>query len=208
MRVIPQAIPDVLLIEPQVFADERGFFMETYQAERYAGSGVRVCFVQDNISWSTRGILRGLHLQHPHDQGKLVGVLEGEVFDVAVDVRVGSPTFGRWVGVVLSGGNHHQLYVPPGFAHGFCVTSEYALFSYKCSEIYHPKYEIGVAFNDPEIGIRWPIDQPQLSAKDLRNCPLSCIDPRRLPHHRAAFDGTDVPSRDIADSVAVQPDRD
>jgi dTDP-4-dehydrorhamnose 3,5-epimerase len=185
MRVTPQEVPDVLLIEPRVFRDERGFFMEAFEAKRYAEAGVGVGFVQDNISRSHRGILRGLHLQYPYDQGKLVGVLQGEVFDVAVDVRVGAPTFGRWVGVILSGDNHHQLYVPPGFAHGFCVMSEYAILAYKCSEVYHPECEVGVAFDDPEIGIRWPIDEPQLSAKDMTNCPLSCIDGGRLPRYRA-----------------------
>ena len=186
MKVTPQEIADVLLIEPRVFGDERGFFLETYHAERYAKAGVRLSFVQDNVSCSRRGVLRGLHRQRPYDQGKLVSVLEGEVFDVAVDVRVGSPTFGRWVGVTLSAHNHHQVYVPPGFAHGFCVTSEHATFAYKCSEVYHPECELVVAFDDPEIGIRWPIEQPQLSARDKQSCALSAIDPSRLPRYCAA----------------------
>lgn len=157
MRVRPLDIPDVLLIEPKVFSDERGFFLETYQAERYAEAGIRGPLVQDNVSRSRQGTVRDLHLQRPHDQGKLVSVLKGEVFDVAVDVRVGSPSFGRWVGALLSAHNHHQTYVPPGFAHGFCVTSDYAMFAYKCSVVYHPDCELGVAFDDPEIGIPWPI---------------------------------------------------
>jgi dTDP-4-dehydrorhamnose 3,5-epimerase len=183
MKVSPLEIPEVLLIEPQVFGDERGFFLETYQAERYAKAGVQLPFVQDNVSRSCKGVLRGLHLQRPHDQGKLVSALEGEVFDVAVDLRVGSPTFGRWVGALLSAQNHHQLYVPPGFAHGFCVTSDYATFVYKCSDVYHPGCELGVAFDDPEIGIRWPIDEPRLSVKDQKNPRLSQIEPRRLPRY-------------------------
>jgi dTDP-4-dehydrorhamnose 3,5-epimerase len=185
MKVTPQGIPDVLLIEPQVFGDERGFFMETYHAERYAQVGVRLPFVQDNVSRSRRGILRGLHLQRPYDQGKLVTVLEGEVFDVAVDVRVGSPTFGRWVGVTLSAHNHRQVYVPPGFAHGFCVTSDHATFAYKCTEVYHPECELVVAFDDPEIGIRWPVERPQLSARDAKRCALSQIDVSRLPQYHS-----------------------
>jgi dTDP-4-dehydrorhamnose 3,5-epimerase len=184
VKVTPQEIAGVLLIEPRVFGDERGFFMETYQAERYAKAGVSAHFVQDNLSRSHRGILRGLHLQRPYDQGKLVSVLEGEVFDVAVDVRVGSPTFGRWVGVMLSAQNRNQVYIPPGFAHGFCVTSEYATFIYKCTEIYHPECELVVAFDDPAIGIRWPIERPQLSARDKQRCALSEIDPEKLPRYR------------------------
>ena len=183
MRVRPLEIADVLLIEPQVFGDERGFFVETYHAERYAKAGIPASFVQDNVSRSSRGIVRGLHLQRPHDQGKLVSVLEGEVFDVAVDVRVGSPSFGRWVGTVLSSLNHHQLYVPVGFAHGFCVISDFATFSYKCTDFYHPECELGIAFDDPEIGIRWPVDQPILGAKDQRSPPLARIDPEKLPRY-------------------------
>jgi dTDP-4-dehydrorhamnose 3,5-epimerase len=175
-----------LLIEPAVFGDERGFFIETFQAKRYQEqAGIALPFVQDNLSRSARGILRGMHLQSPHAQGKLVSVVEGEVFDVAIDVRVGSPTFGQWVGVTLSAQNHHQLYVPPGFAHGFCVTSEIAQFSYKCTDIYHPDCEIGVAYDDPEIGIEWPIKNPTLGAKDQKNLRLSQIDPARLPKYEA-----------------------
>src|SRR5689334_19394790 len=157
MEIVPQALPEVLLIKPQVFGDERGYFKETFHAERYAKAGMTLPFVQDNLSRSRYGTLRGLHLQQPFGQGKLVSVVQGEVFDVAVDVRVGSPTFGKWTGATLSDSNHHQLYVPPGFAHGFVVTSETALFSYKCTDLYHPECEVGVAFDDPDIGIVWPV---------------------------------------------------
>lgn len=184
MEVIPQAIPEILLIKPKVFGDARGFFKETFHAERYAAQGMPP-FVQDNLSRSRKGTLRGLHLQNPHGQGKLVSVVEGEVFDVAVDVRVGSPTFGQWVGVMLSADNHQQLYVPPGFAHGFCVTSEVALFSYKCTDLYHPETEVGVAFDDPALAIAWPIDEPLISDKDRQNLPLGAIDPARLPRYEA-----------------------
>jgi dTDP-4-dehydrorhamnose 3,5-epimerase len=186
MRVTSQDIPDVLLIEPRVFLDERGFFLETYNADRYASAGIRLPFVQDNISRSRRGTLRGLHLQRPHDQGKLVSVLEGEVFDVAVDVRVGSPTFGLWTGATLSAENHHQLYLPPGLAHGFCVMSEYATCAYKCTDLYHPECELVVAFDDPAIGIRWPIEQPELNARDRKGYRLAEIDQARLPQYRVA----------------------
>ncbi|HEX5656403.1 MAG TPA: dTDP-4-dehydrorhamnose 3,5-epimerase [Polyangiales bacterium] len=184
MEVIPQALPEVLLIKPKVFGDARGYFIETFNSERYVQAGIALPFVQDNLSKSRRGILRGLHLQNPHAQGKLVSVVEGEVFDVAVDVRVGSPTFGKWVSALLSAENHHQLWVPPGFAHGFAVTSETALFSYKCTDLYHPEAEVGVAFDDPALGIPWPVDAPELSAKDKANLPLAQIDPAKLPRYR------------------------
>jgi dTDP-4-dehydrorhamnose 3,5-epimerase len=174
------------LIKPQVFGDERGYFQETFNAERYAAAGIGVTFVQDNLSRSRQGTLRGLHLQHPHAQGKLVSVIEGEVFDVAVDVRVGSPTFGRFVAALISAQNHHQLYVPPGFAHGFCVTSESALFSYKCSDLYHPECELGIAWNDPQLAIPWPVENPLVGAKDQKNLPLAHIDPAKLPRYEGA----------------------
>jgi dTDP-4-dehydrorhamnose 3,5-epimerase len=184
MEIVPQEqLPEVLLIKPQVFGDERGYFKETFHAERYAAAGIRLPFVQDNLSRSRRGTLRGLHLQHPYGQGKLVSVVEGEVFDVALDVRIGSPTFGRWTGALLSDKNHFQLYVPPGFAHGFCVTSENALFSYKCTDLYHPECEVGVAFDDPDLGIRWPVDHPLVGQKDQQNLPLSQIDRQKLPRY-------------------------
>jgi len=183
MKSTPASIEGLLIIEPTVFGDERGFFMEAYSRDRYAEMGLPREFVQDNVSLSARGILRGLHLQHPKGQGKLCQVLEGEVFDVAVDVRVGSPTFGVWEGVRLSSENKRQLYVPPGFAHGFCVLSERALFSYKCTDFYSAATELGVAWNDPDIGIDWPIDAPRLSAKDAKNRPLKDIPQGKLPSY-------------------------
>ena len=186
MEIVPQELPEVLLIKPQVFGDERGYFKETFHAERYAQAGMRLPFVQDNLSRSRYGTLRGLHLQQPHAQGKLVSVVDGEVFDVAVDVRVGSPTVGKWTGVILSDKNHHQLYVPPGFAHGFCVTSESALFAYKCTDLYHPETEVGVAFDDPAIGIAWPVAEPLVGAKDRANKRLADIDPTRLPRYEGS----------------------
>jgi dTDP-4-dehydrorhamnose 3,5-epimerase len=183
MKVHAGKIPGVRIVEPSVHGDERGFFMESYSRDRYAEEGIPGEFVQDNVSLSAKGILRGLHLQHPNAQGKLCFVLEGEVFDVAVDVRVGSPTFGQWEGVTLSSENKRQLYVPPGFAHGFCVLSERAMFSYKCSDFYAARSEIGVAWDDPEIGIEWPIQSPRLSDKDQQNRRLQDIPADTLPHY-------------------------
>ena len=183
MKVTETALPGMLLIEPKVFGDARGFFMETWSRSRYAEAGIPVDFVQDNISFSQRGVLRGLHFQKPNTQGKLVYVLHGEVFDVAVDIRVGSPHFGRWVGVTLSADNKRQLYVPPGFAHGFCVTSETALFAYKCTDVYNSAAEGTVRWDDPDIGITWPISATQVSEKD-RVGPLLKDWPRqRLPQY-------------------------
>jgi dTDP-4-dehydrorhamnose 3,5-epimerase len=166
MNVIPAAIPGVLIIEPTLIGDERGFFVETFKADRYAAHGIAGPFVQDNLSRSAYGVLRGLHLQHPRSQGKLVSVLRGRVRDVAVDVRVGSPTFGRHVAVELSEANRRQFWVPRGFAHGFVVLSESADFFYKCDELYSPADEIVVRWNDPAIGIAWGIPAPTLSARD------------------------------------------
>jgi dTDP-4-dehydrorhamnose 3,5-epimerase len=168
VKVIPTELPGVLLLEPRVFGDDRGFFMETYHAKRYADAGIPGPFVQDNLSRSTKGTLRGLHFQEPRAQGKLVQVLAGTVWDVAVDVRKGSPTFGRWVGIELSGENKRQLWVPPGFAHGFCVVSESADFHYKCTELYAPETERAIAWNDPDLAIAWPLTEPLLSPKDAR----------------------------------------
>lgn len=179
MKVTETKLPGVLLVEPQVFGDDRGFFLETYRHERYAEHGIDVRFVQDSLSRSRKGVLRGFHLQWPKAQAKLVYVLEGEVFDVAVDVRRDSPTFGQWTGHMLSAENKHQLYIPEGFAHGFQVTSETALFAYKCSHAYAPDCEIAVAWNDPEIGVEWPLE-PTLSAKD--EAALKLRDVRPLPH--------------------------
>lgn len=183
MKVERTEIDGPLIIEPAVHGDERGFFMETYSRKRYADAGLPLDFVQDNLSLSAKGILRGLHLQHPNGQGKLCGVVQGEVFDVAVDVRVGSPSFGRWVGATLSAGNKRQLYIPPGFAHGFCVLSGQAMFSYKCTDFYSASSEIGVAWDDPDIGIDWPLESPILSAKDQQNLPLRDIPHEKLPRY-------------------------
>ena len=181
MKVTPLDLPEVLLLEPQRFGDARGYFLETWRQDRYQAAGIALPFVQDNLSRSAHGILRGLHLQHPNDQGKLVYVVDGEVFDVAVDVRVGSPNFGKWTGAVLSAAAHRQLWIPPGFAHGFCVTSETALFAYKCTAPYSVADEVGVLWNDPAIGIAWPVATPKLSAKDGVLPRLADIDPARLP---------------------------
>jgi dTDP-4-dehydrorhamnose 3,5-epimerase len=182
MRVLPTKLEDLVIIEPDVFGDDRGFFLETWSHRRFEEAGLREAFVQDNLSRSSRGTLRGLHLQSPpHGQGKLVYVIEGEVYDVAVDVRVDSPTFGQWVGATLSGQNHRQVYVPPGFAHGFCVTSEYALFAYKCTRSYAPASELCVLWNDPALGIDWPVREPLLSKKDAAGVPLSAAPRDRLP---------------------------
>jgi dTDP-4-dehydrorhamnose 3,5-epimerase len=180
MELLETSIPEVLLIRPKVFGDARGWFLESWQQQRYAELGLPP-FVQDNVSFSGRGVLRGLHYQHPHGQGKLVQVLAGTVFDAAVDIRVGSPTFGRYVSAELSSENHLQLYIPPGFAHGFCVLSETAVFAYKCTDFYMPACEGGVCWNDPDIGIDWPIREPILSAKDSRYGPLRQIPASNLP---------------------------
>jgi len=180
MNVIATDIPEVLIIEPKIFGDVRGFFLETYQHERYAAHGISLPFIQDNLSRSSRGVLRGLHFQNPMSQGKLVSVVKGSVLDVALDVRRGSPTFGRHVAVQLDDDNRRQLWVPRGFAHGFIVLSETADFAYKCDNNYSPKNEIVVRWNDPELGIAWGIDNPSLSArdaaapllKDVSNLPL------------------------------------
>ncbi|MBC7005805.1 dTDP-4-dehydrorhamnose 3,5-epimerase [Photobacterium sp. BZF1] len=167
MKVIDTKIPDVKIIEPAVFGDERGFFMETWQQEKFSQLVAERQFVQDNHSKSNKGILRGLHYQTENTQGKLVRVVSGEVYDVAVDIRKDSPTFGQWVGVLLSAENKRQLWVPEGFAHGFYVTSESAEFVYKCTDYYNPKAEHSIAWNDPALGIEWPLDgEPSLSAKD------------------------------------------
>jgi dTDP-4-dehydrorhamnose 3,5-epimerase len=166
MRIIPTRIPGVVLVEPPVFADERGYFTESWNHERYAAAGVPARFVQDNLSFSRRHVLRGLHFQNPRAQGKLVSVLQGAVFDVAVDLRQGSPTFGKWVGAELSEENRLQMYVPEGFAHGFVVTSDTALFSYKCTDVYVPACERSLRWDDPDVGVRWPVAAPVLSPKD------------------------------------------
>ncbi len=173
MKFSETELPGVIVVDPDVHGDERGFFLETWHREKYAAGGIDEDFVQDNHSLSRRGALRGLHMQLRYGQGKLVRVIEGEVLDVAVDVRRGSPHFGRHVAVALSASNHRQLYVPPGFAHGFLVTSEVAQFVYKCTELYHPEDEISIAWNDPELAIAWPDPAPVLSPKDAEAPPLS-----------------------------------
>lgn len=166
MNVSPTALPEVLLIEPSLFGDDRGFFVETYRLARYAEKGIPRPFVQDNLSRSSYGVLRGLHLQNPCTQGKLVSVLRGRVLDVAVDVRLGSPNFGRHVAVELSDENRRQLWVPRGFAHGFVVLSDTADFFYKCDRYYSPENELVVRWNDPAIGVEWRVENPSLSRKD------------------------------------------
>jgi dTDP-4-dehydrorhamnose 3,5-epimerase len=166
LKISETELPGVLLLEPKRFGDDRGFFMELFHAKRYAEAGIPGPFVQDNFSRSAKGILRGLHFQQPQAQGKLVQVFAGAVYDVAVDVRRGSPTFGKWVGVELSADNRRQLWVPAGFAHGFCVLSESADFHYKCTDFYSPATEQGIAWNDPDLGIPWPVTSPLLSPKD------------------------------------------
>jgi dTDP-4-dehydrorhamnose 3,5-epimerase len=169
MKLIPTDLPDAVVIEPQVFGDARGFFLETWSARKFAELGLHMPFVQDNWSRSRQGILRGLHFQVRHPQGKLVRVTQGEVFDVAVDLRRSSPTFGKWTGVHLSAESFRAFYIPPGFAHGFYVLSESADFQYKCTDLYAPEFERTLAWNDPALAIRWPLDrggEPQLSEKD------------------------------------------
>ncbi len=173
MRVIETKLQGVLIIDPKVFEDQRGFFFESYSHRIYAAHGISDVFVQDNHSRSVRGTLRGLHYQIPPGQAKLVRVALGEVFDVAVDIRWGSPTFGQWVGVILSAENKRQLYIPPGFAHGFCVMSEVADFLYKCSNYYSPQDERGIAWDDPDLAIEWPIATPLLSQRDQGHPRLS-----------------------------------
>jgi dTDP-4-dehydrorhamnose 3,5-epimerase len=166
VKVIETSLPGVLVIEPRVFRDERGFFLESWHAERYAEAGISRRFVQDNVSYSERKVLRGLHFQNPMPQAKLVSVLQGEIFDVAVDLRVGSPTFGRWVGERLCAESMRQLYIPEGFAHGFVVIGEGAVVSYKCTAYYSPEHDRSLRWDDPEIGIAWPVAEPIVSEKD------------------------------------------
>jgi dTDP-4-dehydrorhamnose 3,5-epimerase len=175
MKVIRSKIKDVLVLEPTVFEDNRGFFFETYHYQRYAEAGIDVTFVQDNHSRSLKNSLRGLHYQVNPGQAKLVRVIAGEVFDVAVDIRFGSPTFGQWVGYILSATNKKQIYIPVGFAHGFCVLSDVAEFEYKCSAYYSQKDERGIQWNDPDVGIDWPVKNPLLSSKDQKNPPFKEI---------------------------------
>ena len=185
MKIIATSLPDVLLVEPAVHGDGRGYFFEAFRADRYEAAGINGPFVQDNVSYSRRGVLRGLHFQQPHAQRKLVSVLVGEVFDVAVDVRVGSPTFGEWTGHVLSSDNRRQLYIPEGFAHGFLTMSDEAIFAYKCSEYYRPEAEQVLRWDDAVVGIEWPNRGVVLSPRDgialaLSDIPRTCLPKARL----------------------------
>lgn len=168
MKITETSLPGVLIIEPKVFGDHRGFFKETFQVERYKEAGIVFPFVQDNHSRSQKGVLRGLHLQKTHPQGKLVSCSSGAVYDVAVDIDPNSPNFGQHVGVELTEDNHLQLWIPPGYAHGFCVLTDTADFQYKCTDLYHPEDESGLIWNDPDVNIDWPVDSPNLSEKDLK----------------------------------------
>lgn len=181
MKVLETALPGVFILEPAVFEDRRGYFLETYHQERYDEAGVKCQFVQDNLSYSVRGSLRGLHYQYPHGQAKLVQVIKGKVFDVAVDIRRGSPTFGQWIGENLSDKNRRQMFIPEGFAHGFCVLSDTAIFVYKCSDLYAPDCERGILWSDPDLGIEWPVKEPLLSDKDSKYPCLKDIPEENLP---------------------------
>lgn len=181
MKVIETDLPGCRVVEPRVFGDARGWFTETWHRERYAAAGIGPDFVQANLSRSAQGVLRGLHYQWPNPQGKLVSVLEGEVYDVAVDIRPGSPHFGRWAAVVLSAENRRQFWIPPGFAHGFVTLSPSALFAYQCTTAYDAQADAGIAWDDPAIGIDWPVAKPALSAKDAAAPRLADVPPASLP---------------------------
>jgi dTDP-4-dehydrorhamnose 3,5-epimerase len=183
MQITQTKLPGVLIIEPRVFPDGRGFFFETYSHKRYSEYGISNEFIQDNLSYSIKDTLRGLHYQYPHSQAKLVQVLSGEVLDVAVDIRNGSPTFGQWAGVLLSSDNRKQLFIPKGFAHGFCVLSDSALFTYKCDDYYAPDCEKGILWSDPDIGIEWAVTTPLLSEKDGKYYCLKDITKTSLPDY-------------------------
>jgi dTDP-4-dehydrorhamnose 3,5-epimerase len=179
VKLLPTALPEVIVIKPRVFGDARGFFLETWNARAFGQAGIDATFVQDNHSRSAKGVLRGIHYQVRQTQGKLVRVVQGAVFDVAVDVRRGSPTFGRWVGEELSEANARMMWVPPGFAHGFLVLSDSADFLYKCTDFYAPEYERTLAWNDPAVGVEWPLGGmvPTVSTKDAAGALLAAIDP-------------------------------
>ncbi|QDE38490.1 dTDP-4-dehydrorhamnose 3,5-epimerase [Luteibacter pinisoli] len=183
MKFIETSLPGCIVIEPQVFGDARGFFYESYNEDKYRAGGIDCRFVQSNVSRSARGVLRGLHFQWPNPQGKLVSVLEGEVFDVAVDIRRGSPTFGQSASVMLTAENHRHFWIPEGFAHGFCVVSEHATFSYQCTNLYDAKADGSIRWDDPAIGIDWPVSAPLLSDKDARAVFLADMPAERLPEY-------------------------
>lgn len=181
MKIIKTALPGALILEPQVFGDARGFFYESYNKAKWQDAGIEAEFIQTNVSRSARGVLRGLHYQWPNPQGKLVSVLEGEVYDVAVDIRCGSPTFGQSAGVMLTAENHRHFWVPEGFAHGFCVLSEFATFTYQCTALYDAQADAGICWNDAALGIDWPLSEPLLSDKDSKAPLLADVAAERLP---------------------------
>jgi len=186
MKIIQTILPGCVVIEPQVHGDARGYFYESFHAQKYKSAGLDLSFVQSNVSRSAHGVLRGLHYQWPNPQGKLVSVLEGEVYDVAVDIRTGSPTFGRWAAVMLTADNKRQFWIPEGFAHGFAVVSDYATFSYQCTALYDHAADAGIRWNDADIGVDWPLSAPLLSDKDERAPFLRDVAPERLPTYTAA----------------------
>jgi dTDP-4-dehydrorhamnose 3,5-epimerase len=181
MKLLKTPLEGLVILEPHAYEDNRGYFMETYQMARYRDLGIEVPFVQDNVSYSRKGTLRGLHYQHPQAQDKLVQAITGEIFDVAVDIRRGSPTYGQWSSSLLSEKNHRQLFVPGGFAHGFCVLSETAYVLYKCSNYYSPETEGGILWCDPDLGIQWPVQDPLVSPKDTAHPRLQQLSQDRLP---------------------------
>jgi dTDP-4-dehydrorhamnose 3,5-epimerase len=185
MKVIETRLPGVVVIEPQVFGDARGFFYESYNEAKYRAAGIDRAFVQSNVSRSAQGVLRGLHYQWPNPQGKLVSVLEGEVYDVAVDIRRGSPTFGQSAAVMLTAENHRHFWIPEGFAHGFCVVSEFATFTYQCTALYDPRADAGIRWNDAALAIDWPVAEPLLSDKDGKAPLLAEVAAERLPVYAA-----------------------
>jgi len=185
LKRIDTRLAGVAVVEPVVHGDARGYFFESFHADKYKALGIDVKFVQSNVSRSVRGVLRGLHYQWPNPQGKLVSVLDGEVYDVAVDIRRGSPTFGQWAAAMLTADNHRQLWIPEGFAHGFCVVSDAATFMYQCTALYDPAADAGVRWNDAAIGIDWPVAEPQLSAKDETNPFLADVPADKLPVYAA-----------------------
>ncbi|ANB19132.1 dTDP-4-dehydrorhamnose 3,5-epimerase [Dokdonella koreensis] len=185
MKLIRSALPECLVIEPAVHGDARGYFYESFNAQRFAEAGLDLSFVQTNVSRSARGVLRGLHYQWPHPQGKLVSVIDGEVYDVAVDIRVGSPTFGRWAAAILSSDNHRHFWIPEGFAHGFAVLSEHATFVYQCTALYDRAGDAAIRWNDADIAVDWPLAEPLLSDKDTKAPFLADVPPARLPVYRA-----------------------
>jgi dTDP-4-dehydrorhamnose 3,5-epimerase len=185
MNVLDTSITGLIIIEPSIFRDKRGYFVETYHQKKYSeGTGIHKKFVQDNLSHSVQGTLRGLHYQLPHSQAKLINVVRGSIYDVVLDIRRESPTFGQWLGIQLSEEDMRQLYVPEGCAHGFCVLSEIADVIYRCSDFYYPENEGGIFWNDPDLGIEWPVENPLLSEKDRQLPYLKDVPPEKLPFYK------------------------